>query len=198
MKIKSFLLIIILSVLFSCRQEQALMPKPRLFPKIDFPEKEYQKFEEGYCNMTFDYPSYAHIEKEDNFFNEAPLHPCWFDIVVPSLNSRIHCSYIELNSQNDFDKAIKDAFNLAGKHNIKADYRDEMVIKKSEDVSGIIFDLHGPVATPAQFFLTDSTKHFVRGALYFNNKVQPDSMAPVYEFMKQDIARLVESFEWVD
>ena len=95
-----------------------------------------------------------------------------------------------------FDKLVKDAFKLSGKHNIKANYRDEMVIKKENHVSGIIFDIAGPVASPTQFYLTDSTNHFLRGALYFNNRVEPDSMAPIYEFIKKDIAKLIETFSW--
>ena len=191
----SWILLLVMFVL-SCKEEPTYVPKPRLFPKVEYPEKSYQEFDFDYCKMSFEYPTYAYIEQETNFFNEDPLHPCWFDIVVPDLNGRIHCSYFEINSQEDFDKLIKDAFSLTGKHNIKANFRDEMRIEKPNNVSGIIFDVAGPVASPAQFFLTDSTNHFLRGALYFNNVVRPDSMAPVYEFLKDDIARLIETFSW--
>jgi gliding motility-associated lipoprotein GldD len=190
------LFLLLVFIVSSCKEDPIYLPKPRLFPKVEYPVKEYQKFAESYCDFTFEYPSYAYIEQEESFFNEKPIHPCWFDIVIPSLNGSIHCSYFEIKGKESFDKLIKDAFNLTGKHNIKADFRDEMLIEKPNDVSGIIFDVSGPVASPTQFYLTDSTKHFLRGALYFNNKVQPDSMAPVYEFLKEDIAKLIETFEW--
>lgn len=180
----------------SCQEESNRIPKPRMFPKVEYPVKEYQKFEQSYCNFTFDFPVYASIEKEESFFEEKPLNPCWFDIVIPSLNGRIHCSYFDIKNDQSFDKLVSDAFKLTGQHNIKANYRDEMLIEKPNNVSGVIFDVDGPVASPTQFYLTDSTNHFLRGALYFNNKVDPDSMAPVHDFIKRDIAKMIETFSW--
>ena len=191
----SFIAVLII-FLHACHEDPWLVPKPRLFPKVEYPEKEYQTFKETYCEFSFEYPKYAYIEQEKSFFNEKPIHPCWFDIVIPAFNGRIHCSYFEIHNQEEFDKLVKDAFNLTGKHNIKANFRDEMLIEKNNQVSGIIFDVDGPVASPTQFYLTDSTRHFFRGALYFHNKVQPDSMAPIYEFIKKDIAKLIETFSW--
>jgi len=69
---------------------------------------------------------------------------------------------------------------------------------KANDVSGIIFEMSGEVATPVQFFLTDSTQHYLRGSVYFYSQVDPDSMAVVYDFVKEDVAKLIESFEWND
>jgi len=192
----NILLALILLMFISCQEESNRIPKPRMFPKVEYPVKEYQKFEQSYCNFTFDFPVYASIEKEESFFEEKPLNPCWFDIVIPSLNGRIHCSYFDIKNDQSFDKLVSDAFKLTGQHNIKANYRDEMLIEKPNNVSGVIFDVDGPVASPTQFYLTDSTNHFLRGALYFNNKVDPDSMAPVHDFIKRDIAKMIETFSW--
>jgi gliding motility-associated lipoprotein GldD len=183
-------------LLVACNGEQNFIPKPRMYPKINFPQKGYQQLSLDYCDFTFEYPSYAHIEKDSSFFDGQPLDDCWFDIVIPSLNGKIHCSYYPIENKKRFDELIEDSFDLASKHNRKADYRDEMLIQKSNGVSGIIFEMTGPVATPVQFFLTDSINHYFRGSLYFYNQVNQDSMAPVFDYVKDDIAKLVESFEW--
>ena len=94
------------------------------------------------------------------------------------------------------EKLHSDAFTLAGKHNIKADYIDEIKIQKPNHVSGFLFDIEGAAASPFQFYLTDSTKHFMRGSLYFNTESRPDSLQPVFEFMKKDIMHLINTFEW--
>lgn len=58
------------------------------------------------------------------------------------------------------------------------------------------FEMTGPAATPFQFFITDSTSHFMRGALYFNTQVRPDSLMPVYDFVKIDVDRLIKTFKF--
>ena len=183
-------------MLFQSCEEVIYSPKPRAFPKVVYPEKNYQPFDEGYCEFTFQYPQYATIQQDTLFFDEKPAHPCWFDIVMPDFDARIHCSYYPIDKVNTFDKLNADAFDLASKHNLKANYIDDLIIKKPNGVSGIAFNLEGAVASPFQFFLTDSTTHFLRGALYFNTQSRPDSLAPVKDFVKTDIMHLINTFEW--
>ena len=61
---------------------------------------------------------------------------------------------------------------------------------------GILYDLKGNTASNVQFVLTDSTKHFFRGALYFNNVPNKDSIAPMSDYIREDIIHIMESFEW--
>jgi len=63
-------------------------------------------------------------------------------------------------------------------------------------VYGLLFEIDGPVASPIQFFLTDSTTHFLRGSLYFKDVVNRDSIQPVFEFVKEDLEVFFESFTW--
>jgi gliding motility-associated lipoprotein GldD len=167
-----------------------------MFPKIDFPEKSYQQFNEDYCQVLFEYPTYAQVVQDSLFFGEKTEHPCWFDLIIPSLNGKIHCSYQSIQSTEDFEELVNDAFTFSSKHTQKADYRDELVIEKPNNVSGIIFEMSGEVATPVHFFLTDSIQHYFRASVYFYNQVNPDSMAPVHEFIKEDVAKMIETFEW--
>ncbi len=197
MTVKKLLLLAIPGLLiFSCGSDSTSVPKPRAFPKIIFPEKGYTDFEEGFCDFTFEAPVSADIIQDTTFFDEVPTHPCWFDIYYPSFDGRIHCSYRPIDNNNSFEQLKQDAFNMAGWHNKKANYIEEMLIQNEQGVGGFAFEMRGPAASPFQFFLSDSTDHFFRGALYFNTQVRPDSLAPVYDFVRQDLMKMIETFEW--
>lgn len=172
-------------------------PKPRSFPKIEFPAKAYTHVATEVCPFTFQRAEYADFIRDTLFFNEEPENDCWFDLYVPSLNGTIHCSYYEINKQNSLDKLITDAHTLSNKHGIKAEYIDDFVISKPNQVYGNVMNIEGDVATPFQFYLTDSTRHFLRGSLYVRSKVNQDSLAPVYEFLKTDAMHMINTFEWL-
>ena len=106
-------------------------------------------------------------------------------------------SYVPITSRKHFDGLVSDAFEMADKHNIKASYRQESAISNPEgQIHGLIFEIDGPVATPLQFFVTDSTQHFLRASLYFKSAVNRDSIAPVYAYLKEDVYGMIESMEW--
>lgn len=192
-----FLIFLFITLLLSCGSDSlVLSPKPRAFPRIDFPARKLAPFTESYCPFRFDYADYNKLIKDTLFFNSAPENECWFDLNCPSLNSYLHCSYYPIDEKNSLDKLITDAFVLSNKHNIKANYIDEFPISKEGSVYGYVFDIEGDVASPFQFYLTDSTDHFLRGSLYIKAKARPDSLAPVYEFLKEDIMGMINSFEW--
>lgn len=199
MSYKKSLLLSFLSLLMlcsACKEEIIATPKPRAFPRVIYPTKAYQKLAVNYCQFTFDYPKYAKIQQDTAFFGEKPVNPCWFDVYYPDFDARIYCSYYPIDKKNTIQKLTKDAFELAGKHNIKANYIDELPIKKPNGVSGFVFDIQGSVASPFQFYLTDSTKHFLRGSLYFNTQSRQDSLAPMANFIKTDVMQMVNTFEW--
>jgi len=189
------LFLFLISIIISCKSEGLITPKPHQYPRIDFPKKEYQLFDQSSCPLSFVYPSYSTIQNKDAFFDEDPLHPCWFDIYYEKFNGRLHSSYTSITSREQFDKLINDAFELASKHNIKTNYRGETVIDK-DNVHGLLFEMDGPVASPLLFYLTDSIQHFFIASLYFENKVNPDSMQIVHDFIKADVIKTLESFNW--
>jgi len=180
----------------ACKETEAPLPKPRAYPRVEFPNKTYKRATLEDCSFGFEVPSYSEIVKDEYFFEDEISHDCWFDLSFTDFNGKLHCSYFPIANRTVFDSLVTDAFELVGKHRIKANYRDEFVIQKENGVSGILFDLGGPVASPLQFFLTDSTQHFLRGALYFENKVNPDSMNIIHEFIKEDVNKMIETFAW--
>ncbi len=178
-------------------EEAVAVPKPRAYPRVVYPAKAYAPFKESFCAFSFDLPKYAVIERDTDFFGERPSSDCWFNIQVPQINASIYCSYYPIKSRKDFDEMVADAFSITNKHTVKANYIEEIPISRPADkVHGVVFNVEGAVASSYQFFLTDSTRHFLRGALYFNTQARPDSLAPVAAFMRQDLDRIVRTLTW--
>lgn len=185
---KSIIALIIIALYFSC--SDSYTPKPRGYFRIEFPEKEYVQFE-NQGPYSFQIPKYSHMEKD----SEDIAEPWWNNLVFSSLKGKIHLSYKPVN--NNLSQYIEDSRTLVYKHTIKADAISEQVfINPSKKVYGILYEIKGNAASPYQFFATDSIHHFLRGSLYFNVYPNKDSLAPVFDFIKPDIVKLIETLEW--
>ena len=198
MALKNLFFLLLFGLTFSIQscEDVIYSPKPRGYPKVEYPEKSYIQFDANYCDFTFEQPVYSSIQQDTLFFDEVPVHPCWFDVIIPQFDARIHCSYYPIDNDNTFDKLTNDAFVMANKHNLKANFIDDLVIRKPNGTGGIVFNIEGPVASSFQFYLSDTTSHFFRGALYFNTQARPDSLKPVIEFVKTDIMHMINTLEW--
>ena len=185
-----------LFLLLSCGDDTAT-PKPRAFPRVMYPTKAYTPTGDQFGAFRFEAPQYAQILR-DSFRNpeNKTVGDQIFSLNVPDLNARVYFTYYKISGANTFAKLREDVFRLVHKHDIKANYVDEFPIKKPNGVSGFVFDIQGPVGCPFQFFLTDSTKHFLHGSLYFNTQARPDSLAPIVDFMKTDIMKIINTIEW--
>jgi len=171
------------------------LPKPKGYYKINFPEKKYQTFnKEGYP-YSFEYPVYATVIKDSTFFGEATENPWWINVQFPQFNATIYVSY-KVIGQNKFDSLLNDAFKLTSKHTTKATSIDDSLMATPNNVHGIFFKVGGNVATANQFFLTDSTKHFLRGSLYFDATPNADSLSIVNQFLVADMKHLINTFQW--
>ncbi len=188
--------LIVCFIAVSCKDNQVYVPKPRMYPKITYPQGELQTFDESYCKMSFEYPTYAKVEQDKYFFDEDPIDPCWFNVQFPDLAGTLYCSYIPIDNRAHYDKLINDSFRLVEEHNSKANFRQEEYIQNKYGVGGLYFTLGGEVATNMQYVLTDTTSHFFRASLYFDSKVRPDSIRPILEFVKSDVDKMIESFRW--
>lgn len=127
----------------------------------------------------------------------ADAQPCWMDLVFPQFNARIHLSYMPVNGKDNFNNLVEDARTFAFNHTIKATAIDQSRIRRSDDrVYGLKYEIKGNAASGVQFFVTDSTSHYLRGALYFHEKPRLDSIQPVLDFLKADIDTLIHSLRW--
>jgi gliding motility-associated lipoprotein GldD len=165
-------------------------PKPRDYFRIDFPERSYQVYEDD-CPFSFSYPSFARVSRDTGRLSQT----CWLDIYFPGYRGTLHISYKEV--RDNIAEYAEDSRKLAFKHAVKADAIDErMFINERERVYGILYDIKGNSASSLQFYLTDSSHHFFRGALYFAVQPNKDSLAPVIDYFREDIINLIETFTW--
>ena len=192
----SFGYVFLVLIVMTCKENDVPLPKMRMYPKVDFPAHKYTQYDTSSCVFTFKYPVYTKIVKDQYIFDGKPMSDCWFNIDNAKLNYTLHCSYYPIDKTMNMTKMINDAFNIAGKHNTKASFRNEKLIQNANGIEGLYFDIEGPVASPVQFFLTDNTSHFFRASLYFNAKVNPDSTQIVLDFVKADIDTLIQTFRW--
>lgn len=187
--LNTFLFIVLSILLFACSDDY--LPKPKGYFRIDLPEKAYRNYE-AKCPLTFDAPEYSSVEL---FENKMSSDSCWFNIYFKRFNARLHCTYMPV--KGDFDALVRDAYGFAISHEVKASALKRTAIQDTErKVYGMIYDIEGDAASQLQFFVTDSTNHFFRGSLYFYNPPNPDSIAPVLQFLKADIVRLVNTMKW--
>jgi len=171
------------------------IPKPTGYFKIDFPAKQYILFNEPGFPYSFEYPTYGKIVRDTSFFGDPPENPWWINIEYPQFNGRVYISY-KIIGKYKLDKLLNDAFNLTNKQSVKASYINDSLINTPNNAHGMFFRVSGNVATANQFFLTDSTKNFLRGALYFDTTPNQDSLKPVNDFLVQDLMHLINTFRW--
>jgi len=182
--------------------------------KIDFPERKYVEFNKEGVPYTFEYPAYANIVKDSTYFDNDPESPFWYNIDFPTFNGRIFLSYKEIGGNalykvkqangvykdstavNRFDKMVNDAFNLTNKNQAVTTGIKDSLMHTPNSITGIFFKVGGNAATAKQFFLSDTTKNFIRGALYFDVTPNADSLKPVQDFLQKDIEHLINTFRW--
>ena len=120
----------------------------------------------------------------------------WIEIYYPDIKSNIHITYKVIQNKKLLKEYFDDSYTLTAKHQIKAYAINEVITKTPSGKTAVIAELEGDVPSQFQFTVTDSTKNFLRGALYFNTKVANDSLAPAIEYMKMDMMHLINTLEW--
>jgi len=193
-----YFLLIPFALLFACGD--APVPKPYGYYRLTLPQHKYRTLGDT-LNLPyiFDLPIYAHIEKSDIDMlaqkNLITSGEQWINIDFPKFNAIIYCSYKSLNG--DLYKISEQARKIVYQHSVRADAIGEQRYENPDNhVFGILYDLKGNTASTTQFVLTDSTRHFFRAAVYFNNVPNSDSIAPVRDFVNQDVKKIMETFRW--
>lgn len=187
----AFTAIVTLAITASCNREPNYLPKPRGYFRIDMPEKAYVTVD-TIGAYRFECPQYA-IVTPDPY---APEEKNWVNIEMPQFKGSIHLTHKKI--QGNLGEYLEDVHTMIVKHLQKANgIQDSLIANDDHQVYGMFIEMDGKgVATPMQFYLTDSTDNFVRGALYFNFQPNNDSMQPVIHFIREDIDHLIETFEW--
>lgn len=188
---KSIILSLVVSILFiAC--EADYYPKPNGFNRIDLPDHEYKVLPDSFP-YSFEYSTHAKILPDSSYNRER----YWFALFYPNFIAEVHITYKLLNNNRDSLRAnIDDAYKLTTKHQIKASSIQETILMTPSGKKVSIAELEGDVPSQFQFYTTDSTEHFLRGALYFRTATENDSLAPVIEYVKKDIIHSLNTLEW--
>jgi gliding motility-associated lipoprotein GldD len=211
--INLLLFILFILTFHSCNSD--FTPKPRGYFKIDFPKRGYQSYDQPGYPYSFEYPVYAKITKDSSLFDENPDNPYWVNIEFPSFNSKIYLSYKTIGGTttfkvkqesgykdstavNTFERLREDAFKMTFKHSYKATSIEDSAFVTPNGVGGIYFYVGGNAATSRQFYVTDTTRHFLRGALYFDATPNEDSLGIVRDFIQEDMKHLINTIRWKD
>lgn len=183
------LFFVFIIMLMACNETP--VPRQRGFFRIDLPESQPVKLNVGYP-YSFTYPDYSIAAIK----NEEQHEKYWIDILYPQFHGTLHISYKEVH--NDLGDLIEDVHTMVMKHIPKSSGIDEvMYLFPDHNVYGTGYHIKGSeAASPFQFFVTDSTNHFLRGALYFNTLPNNDSLAPVINFLRKDIEEIISTITW--
>lgn len=167
--------------------QDSTLPKPKAYFSLNYPNPVYEKIEHD-CPYTFDINKRAELVSQKK---------CWNKISYPEMKATVYLSYVPI--KNNLDSLLYDAYQMPSKHVIKAEEIPERVFQnEKERVYGTLFRVVGEAASQVQFFLTDSTDHFLVGSLYFYTRPNYDSLMPAAQYVENDMMRLMESFEWKD
>jgi len=176
--------------LFSCSHDY--QPKPKGYNRLILPKEEYQLLPDT-LPYRFEYSKHAKLLKDTSWISERH----WVEIYYPELKANIHITYKKVFGKEAILKELlNDAYNITSKQQIKANAIDEVIIKTPSGKTAVIAEIAGEVPSQFQFTMTDSSKNFLRGALYFNTRVQNDSLAPAIEFMKKETMHLINTMHW--
>jgi len=186
------ILIPIVGCIFFMGCNKDYLPKPKGYNRIVLLDHAYKSLPDTFPYI-FEISKYATILKDSSWMAEK----YWIDIFYPELMANVQITYKSVNnSQTLLEEYINDAFKLTSKHQIKAYSISDNIIKTPNGKTAAIAELTGEVPSQFQFYITDSTTHFLRGALYFRTARKNDSLAPVIEYLKKDVIHMLNTLEW--
>ncbi|MBC7865290.1 MAG: gliding motility lipoprotein GldD [Bacteroidia bacterium] len=198
MRLKPFIffcaLFITSSVFVSCDPDpdDTSIPKPRGYFRIDLPKHHYKMYD-SLCPFAFETPKYSWVV--DNM--EKNAEPCWQNIYYPRFGAIVHLSYKTVPGKDALRTYMNDCNEFAKIHTVRANgLTENLIVRDSAKVYGLWYDINGNAASNIQFYLTDSSKNFIRGALYFSVKPNIDSLQPVVDFLREDIVHMLKTFRW--
>ena len=180
--------LLLVATFSSCRKGS--VPKPYGYFRIAIPDTAYEYADlQGYP-YTFQLSKNAYIE-EYHYDGEQ----YWFNIQYPSINSTIHCSYKVVD--NNLRSLSRDAQEfLYGHSSVATSIPMQEYADYTRRVYGLYYELHGNAATPIQFYMTDSVRHFFRASVYCNTIPNQDSLAPIHDYLRVDTRKIMESMIW--
>ncbi|MDH5382024.1 MAG: gliding motility lipoprotein GldD [Cyclobacteriaceae bacterium] len=185
-----YLFLVILIALTGC--ETNYLPKPKGYNRLDLPDHSYQNLPDT-LPYTFEFSKHAKLLSDTSWISEKD----WVEIYYPNLRANIHITYKRVNNDTALLKEyFSDSYTLTSKHQIKAYAIDDIIMTSPFGKTFSIAELDGQVPSQFQFVCTDSVRHFLRGALYFDTKINNDSLRPAIDYMKIDVLQMMNTLQW--
>ncbi len=181
--------LLILIILLSCNAcQDNVQPKPKAYLALEYPTPKYTKLKTN-CPYVFEVNTLTKIK------TSRTGNPCWLNIEYPEMKGTIFITYRRVD--NNLRSLLIDAQKLPLEHTSKADEIEvDTYTNEKHNVFGNFYEVKGNAASQAQFYVTDSTKNFITGSIYFNARPNFDSIIPAANYLKKDIRHLMESVRW--
>ncbi len=183
MKFRSYIAIILFGVLFmACKEE--VLPKPKAELRLEYAKPELAELQTDH--FRFSYNKTAEVRTKSNTS---------LSLQYPEMKGEIFINYRKVD--NNIKKLLSDAQKLSYEHSVKADgIVEQPFISEEHKVYGMFYEVSGNAASQAQFYVTDSTEHFLTGSLYFLSKPNYDSIYPAAAYLQNDIRGIMETLRW--
>lgn len=190
---KHLYVLFLINLCFSCAGD--FVPKPNAYLRLDYPEAKYVS---ANVELPFTFQNNLLATNVVSKKVKASTTSYGVNLEYPTLKGTIFLTYKAIeNNENNLRDFLTDAQNFTQKHTIKA---DEIPVTPYEDnqrqVFGAFAEVKGNVASPAQFYVTDSVNHFLTGSLYFYAKPNYDSILPAAHYLQKDIKHIMETIQW--
>lgn len=183
MKPSRILIMFLILLTAGCKDET--LPKPKAMLRLDYPQGAY-RISSADCPYQFEYNQLA-SQKIDG--------ECNMELDYPEMKGSIYLTYKPV--QGNITQLLSDAQKLSYEHVVKADnILEQPYVNPDKEVYGMFYEVKGDAASQSQFYVTDSTTHFVTGSLYFYAKPNYDSIYPAAIYLQRDIRRIMESISW--
>lgn len=189
----------------SCGRGDDYTPKPKAYLRIDLPQHAYTAYDTAALPFTFEYSKSAVVEWKDvrhvdTLGNpvKAPKGERWLTVIYPQYKGYVFLTYKQLQSLRDFQGQVDTAYKSIERHFVYSSGVDEnKFVDPAHRLYGTTYHIKGQnVASTYQFWASDSSRHFLRGALYIDCTPNNDSLAPVLDFIQDDVDHLIESLRW--
>ncbi|MGX7667248.1 gliding motility lipoprotein GldD [Flavobacterium pedocola] len=170
-------------MMMSCKDD--ILPKPKGQLRLDYPMAGYKNFSDN-CPFTFEVNETANVHNKGN---------CSFEVEYPKMKATVYVNYKPV--KGNIEQLLRDAQKLTYEHVIKADdIAEQPFLNPTNKTYGMFYQVGGNAATNAQFYVTDSTRHFLVGSVYFYAKPNYDSILPAAAYIKNDMRKIMETLKW--
>ncbi|MDR1682740.1 MAG: gliding motility protein GldD [Candidatus Symbiothrix sp.] len=160
-------------------------PKPSGYFRIDLPANTYHSANFENCIFDLSNEAVLNISSQNDF-----------NIIYPKWKAQIYCSFFSLKHTSLKNLSDESRYLLEKQAGRSQDIHIRQFDNPNEKVYCLLFEIQGNTASPTQFLLTDSVHSFLRGALYFDQTTNRDSIAPVLDHINTDIQHFIENFQW--